>query len=152
MLSRCSLALIRHAAFIDSIIKIFLNHLSGSRKQAQKRIVRMLVIVVILFAFCWLPYHVVFLYIDFFHPVRTQALVTAILLSQWLVFASSTCNPVVYALLNQNFRREFIDMLSSCKIKINNETCGKMACGAKVQTFDSSNTTHSVSYVFESSV
>lgn len=88
---------------------------SESRHHAQQRVIRMLIVVVILFAFCWLPYHVTFIYIDYFSPIRTQALVTSILFSQWLVFASSACNPVVYALLNQNYRREFVKMLAFCK-------------------------------------
>lgn len=100
---------INHIRYVFYKTKIFV---SESRLRGQQRVIRMLIVVVILFAACWLPYHVIFIYIDYFSPIRTQALVTSILFSQWLVFASSACNPVVYALLNRNYRGEFVKMLA----------------------------------------
>lgn len=73
----------------------------------------MLVIVVVLFAACWFPFHIVFIYIEF-HPQTyepTQAIFSLVLFVQWLMFANSACNPLVYAVLNLNYRREFIRIL-----------------------------------------
>ena len=72
----------------------------------------MLVIVVVLFGFCWLPYHIVYMYLDFSQSQLTQALTSFVLFVQWLMFANSALNPVVYAVLNENFRREFVAMFS----------------------------------------
>ena len=80
-------------------------------QQRQKRIVRMLVIVVVLFAVCWLPYHILFLYMDFGQPEMTYSIVSAILSTQWLIYSNSACNPIVYAVFNTNYRREFSRML-----------------------------------------
>ena len=81
--------------------------------RVQKKAVRMLVIVVMLFGFCWLPYHISYLYIDFSQTEQlTQALTSFVLFAQWLMFANSACNPFVYAVLNDNFRREFVAMVS----------------------------------------
>lgn len=80
-------------------------------QQRQKRIVRMLVIVVVLFAVCWLPYHILFLYIDFGQPEMTYSILSAIMSTQWFIYSNSVCNPIVYAVFNANYRREFSRML-----------------------------------------
>lgn len=71
----------------------------------------MLVIVVVLFAVCWLPYHIIFLYMDFGQPQVTYSLISAIMSTQWFIYSNSACNPVVYAVFNANYRREFVRML-----------------------------------------
>lgn len=77
----------------------------------QGKTVRMLIIVVVLFGFCWLPYHIVYMYLDFSQSQYTQAITSLVLIVQLLVFVNSACNPVVYAALNVNFRREFFAIL-----------------------------------------
>lgn len=77
----------------------------------QGKTVRMLIIVVVLFGFCWLPYHIVFMYLDFSQSQYTQVITSLVVIVQLLVFVNSACNPVVYAVLNVNFRREFSAML-----------------------------------------
>lgn len=79
----------------------------GARR-AKRSVIRMLVIVVVLFSFCWLPYHTLVLYDNFagarkINPIFFQMM----MFSLWLSFANSCCNPVVYAVLNRNYRREF---------------------------------------------
>ncbi|KAL9984549.1 hypothetical protein ACROYT_G006857 [Oculina patagonica] len=83
-------------------------------QQRQKRIVRMLVVVVVLFAVCWLPYHIIFLYMDFGQPQMTYSILAAIMSTQWFIYSNSACNPIVYAVFNANYRREFSRMLR-CK-------------------------------------
>ncbi|KAJ7391676.1 hypothetical protein OS493_017373 [Desmophyllum pertusum] len=77
----------------------------GARR-AKKSVIRMLVIVVVLFSVCWLPFHVVVLY-DNFGGKYTNVVLELVMFSLWLSFANSCCNPVVYAVLNRNYRREF---------------------------------------------
>ena len=71
----------------------------------------MLVIVVVLFAVCWLPYHILFLYMDFGEHEMTYSIVSAIMSTQWFIYSNSACNPVVYAVFNTNYRNEFTRML-----------------------------------------
>jgi len=79
----------------------------GARR-AKKSVIRMLVIVVVLFTFCWLPYHILVLYDNFAgQRVVTPVFFQMVMFSLWLSFANSCCNPVVYAVLNRNYRREF---------------------------------------------
>ena len=85
--------------------------ISSVSHERQKRIVRMLVIVVVLFAVCWLPYHILFLFMDFGEPPMTYSIVAAITSTQWFIYANSAFNPIVYAVFNVNYRREFSRML-----------------------------------------
>ena len=71
----------------------------------------MLLIVVALFAIFWLPYHILFLYLDFRQPDVTYSILAAIMSTQWLIYCNSACNPIVYAVFNANYRREFSRML-----------------------------------------
>lgn len=66
----------------------------------------MLVVVVVLFTVCWLPYHVMMMY-DNFGGKRTGTVFQLIMFGFWLSFANSCCNPIVYAVLNRNYRKEF---------------------------------------------
>ena len=68
----------------------------------------MLVIVVVLFLVCWLPYHVMTLYQNF-KPESPRHIVffQVLMFSLWLMFSNSCCNPIVYAVFNRNYRREF---------------------------------------------
>ena len=77
----------------------------------------MLVVVVALFSFCWLPYHILVLY-DNFAGKPTRVFFQTMMFSLWLSFANSCCNPVVYAVLNRNYRREFGRLLRYVRLEI----------------------------------
>lgn len=78
----------------------------------QRKVIKMLAIVVVLFAICWLPYHIGYMYVDFTMSQLTPPFISFILFAQWLMFANSACNPIVYAALNSNFKTEFFLILS----------------------------------------
>lgn len=80
----------------------------------------MLVVVVILFAFLWLPLYAINVRI-FFGPQPDENGVefdlltrTLIPLAQWLALSSSSVNPVVYCLFSGKFRAGFLDLVSAC--------------------------------------
>lgn len=80
--------------------------------RTHKKVINMLVIVIVIFAVCWIPYHVLFLYLDEtsgFSTTKEQTILA--LFFQWLMYANSACNPIVYAVCNLNYRREFLDMI-----------------------------------------
>ncbi|XP_031562338.1 galanin receptor type 1-like [Actinia tenebrosa] len=84
--------------------------------KAQKHIIRMFNVVVFFFALCWLPYHVLFLYMDYAMAELTSTMLSLVLFTQWLVYANSACDPILYAVFNTNYRRQFTQMLKfSCK-------------------------------------
>ncbi|XP_049767981.1 tachykinin-like peptides receptor 99D [Schistocerca cancellata] len=74
----------------------------------KKRVIKMLVIVVTLFAVCWLPlqtYNVlqdVFPYINEYHYINIIWFCC-----DWLAMSNSCYNPFIYGIYNEKFKREF---------------------------------------------
>ncbi|XP_061185583.1 galanin receptor 2a-like [Saccostrea echinata] len=80
------------------------------RSQTRRRgkVTRMVFIVVLLFAVCWLPVHV-FQLIRIFNPhfPKTTPVYVLKMISHTLSYANSIVNPFVYAFLNDGFRKAF---------------------------------------------
>lgn len=88
------------------------------RLKQKKRAIKMLVTVVVLFIICWLP-------IQTFNAVGEKASnMTPVATLQWKAFLkclalSSSCyNPIVYAFMNENFRKNFANLLRCGKHRI----------------------------------
>ncbi|KTG06469.1 hypothetical protein cypCar_00026692 [Cyprinus carpio] len=92
----------------------------------KKRAVRMMATVVLLFAACWAPFHLVSLLLDYGttkHLVHfplaycqldldldSEFLLVSVV--QILGFSNSVCNPLVYAALNTTFKRDLLALLT----------------------------------------
>lgn len=80
--------------------------------KAKKRVTKMVVIVVLIFALCWLPIQVIFLvqYLntDFEVSIVSSAIHMA---ANCLAYMNSCVNPILYAFLSENFRRSFRRLL-----------------------------------------
>ncbi|KAG8185914.1 hypothetical protein JTE90_010701 [Oedothorax gibbosus] len=76
--------------------------------KSKQRVAHMLVAIMLLFAFCWLPYHIYFLYTyynaDVIHARFIQHVYLAI---YWLAMSNSCYNPIVYYVMNSSFRSYF---------------------------------------------
>lgn len=91
--------------------------------RAKKRVTKMVVIVVLIFALCWLPIQVIFL-VQHFDPdyeltTETSSINMA---ANCLAYMNSCVNPILYAFLSENFRRSFRRLL--CCLP---EPCSKYA-------------------------
>jgi len=71
----------------------------------------MLIVVVTLFAVCWLPLHVFNITLDFVPHLRSEdqpeasSIVAAIFTTaHWLAMSNSFVNPIIYGFLNDSFR------------------------------------------------
>ncbi|MGH0147977.1 UNVERIFIED_CONTAM: hypothetical protein FKN15_040978 [Acipenser sinensis] len=88
----------------------------------KRRAVKMMVVVVLLFAFCWTPFHLVSILTDYgklwLPPEQELLLFTAV---QLLGFSNSVCNPVVYAALNDNFKKRVLCLLLQRGAKMRRE-------------------------------
>jgi 7 transmembrane receptor (rhodopsin family) len=77
---------------------------------SRRRVARLLIVVAVLFASSWLPYHAVSLYFNFVkknEPVSLAVLSVALLLGH----SQSAQNPIVYCIMSTTFRRAMISAL-----------------------------------------
>ena len=79
---------------------------------ARRKVIRMLAIVVVRFALCWLPCYINH-YFMFFQPAVLEKIPIAVFtLSFWLGHANSAINPLFCIVLNRRFRKAFLDALT----------------------------------------
>ncbi|XP_075999769.1 pyroglutamylated RF-amide peptide receptor [Genypterus blacodes] len=93
-----------------------------SRK--KKRAVKMMITIVLLFTVCWAPFHTVhmlFEYNDLENKYDGVTLNTIIAIVQAIGFFNSFNNPIVYAFMNENFKKSCVATLSNCIRKPNQQ-------------------------------
>ncbi|KAL8593543.1 hypothetical protein ACOMHN_058101 [Nucella lapillus] len=84
---------------------------NGVIRRCRLKVVKMLAVMVALFALSWLPLHVIYLHLYFrsSHDAQQLQMVynVALPIAQWLELSNSGINPIVYCFFSNNFRREF---------------------------------------------
>ncbi|XP_025729893.1 pyroglutamylated RF-amide peptide receptor [Callorhinus ursinus] len=86
----------------------------------KKRAVIMMVTVVALFAACWAPFHIVHMiteYSNFEKEYDDVTIKMIFAIVQIIGFSNSICNPIVYAFLNENFKKNFLSVVCYCIVK-----------------------------------
>ncbi|XP_050681773.1 substance-K receptor-like [Leptidea sinapis] len=74
----------------------------------KKRVIKMLVLVVVLFALCWLPLQSYLLLQSFFPSINEYKYINVIFFCfDWLAMSNSCYNPFIYAIYNEKFKKEF---------------------------------------------
>lgn len=89
---------------------------SSKRKRSERKVTRMVSIVVAVFVFCWLPF-----YVFNVTSVTGSISTTPILRSTFafvvvLGYANSCANPILYAFLSENFKKSFQNVLCLKKV------------------------------------
>ncbi|XP_062864714.1 tachykinin receptor 3a [Trichomycterus rosablanca] len=83
--------------------------------RAKRKVVKMMIIVVVTFAICWLPYHIYFLITGLNKAlVRWKSIQQVYLSVMWLAMSSTMYNPIIYCCLNSRFRAGFKRALRWC--------------------------------------
>ena len=78
----------------------------AAAEKSKRKVVRLLVVIVLVFAICWFPNYVDH-YIWFVRPELSNSLPVEVQLCfLWLAHANSAINPCLYILLNSKFRKE----------------------------------------------
>lgn len=95
---------------------------SSKRKKSEKKVTRMVSIVVAVFIFCWLPF-----YIFNVSSVSVFIVPTPVLKGMFdfvvvLTYANSCANPILYAFLSDNFKKSFQNVLCLMKVSGMDET------------------------------
>ncbi|XP_023124835.1 tachykinin receptor 3a [Amphiprion ocellaris] len=93
--------------------------------RAKRKVVKMMIIVVVTFALCWLPYHVYFIVTGLNVRLSKWKYIQQVYLSMmWLAMSSTMYNPIIYCCLNSRFRAGFKRAFRWCpfiKVSINDE-------------------------------
>ncbi|XP_037836843.1 galanin receptor 2a [Kryptolebias marmoratus] len=76
-------------------------------RQAKRKVTKMIIIVAALFCLCWLPHHLLILWMWFGHFPLNHATYILRVLSHLVAYANSCLNPIVYALVSKHFRKGF---------------------------------------------
>ncbi|XP_066903444.1 tachykinin-like peptides receptor 86C [Halyomorpha halys] len=76
--------------------------------KSKRKVVKMFILIVIVFAVCWLPYHLYFIYTHHRKDVVYTKYVQHIYLGfYWLAMANAMMNPAIYYFMNPRFREYF---------------------------------------------
>ncbi|CAF4779322.1 unnamed protein product [Pieris macdunnoughi] len=79
------------------------NHMKN-----KKRVIKMLVLVVALFAICWLPLQSYLLLQTLFPSINEYKYINVLFFCfDWLAMSNSCYNPFIYAIYNEKFKKEF---------------------------------------------
>lgn len=83
------------------------------------QVVRMFIAVVTIFAICWLPYHMFYVYAYHQpHITSTSSTPHLFLAFYWLAMANSMVNPIIYYWMNRRFRHYFQRILCFCCFRL----------------------------------
>ncbi|XP_031549152.1 QRFP-like peptide receptor [Actinia tenebrosa] len=109
--------------YIIIIRKLWRRRVPGNRSElnrqaairSRKSVIKMLIVVLVVFALCWLPVHIMHVLINFFyHPVFRQLSPWIVMMLFWISHANSAINPYIFITMNQSFRKIALSVLSRC--------------------------------------
>ncbi|KAL7880004.1 hypothetical protein SRHO_G00022580 [Serrasalmus rhombeus] len=94
--------------------------LSGSREKDRnlRRITRLVLVVVAAFIICWTPIHIFILLKAIVAIPETTTVMAAYFLCVALGYTNSSLNPILYAFLDENFKRCFKDFCLPARGKV----------------------------------
>ena len=77
--------------------------------RAKKKVTRLIIVVVALFCLCWLPSHIMWIWMNYFTLTvkRTYFFYYLRICAHVMAYGNSAMNPVIYAFLSANFRKGF---------------------------------------------
>ncbi|ODN06402.1 Tachykinin-like peptide receptor 99D [Orchesella cincta] len=83
--------------------------------KSKRRVVKMMIVVVTIFAFCWLPFHMYFILVSLSPNLTNYQFVQEVYLGiYWLAMSNSMYNPIIYCWMNNRFRRGFQQVFRWC--------------------------------------
>ncbi|XP_054262659.1 tachykinin-like peptides receptor 99D [Macrosteles quadrilineatus] len=83
--------------------------------KSKRRVVKMMIVVVLIFAVCWLPFHIYFIITSHIPEITNSPYIQDIFLFiYWLAMSNSMYNPIIYCWMNMRFRRGFKQFFSCC--------------------------------------
>ncbi|MBN3284862.1 GPR83 protein, partial [Polyodon spathula] len=83
-----------------------------AHRRNKRKSIKMLVLVVVVFAICWFPLNC---YVVLISSLGIQSRNTLYFALHWLAMSSTCYNPFIYCWLNESFRSELKSLLSMCR-------------------------------------
>ncbi|XP_029553347.1 pyroglutamylated RF-amide peptide receptor-like [Salmo trutta] len=112
----------------DSSVLNTMNHREVNKiSRKKKRAVKMMITIVLLFTICWAPFHTVHMLFEYNDLEKNSDEVTVnmiIAIVQAIGFSNSFNNPIIYAFMNENFKKSCVATLSRCLRKPSNHRGG----------------------------
>ncbi|XP_062382944.1 pyroglutamylated RF-amide peptide receptor [Sardina pilchardus] len=107
----------------DSSVLSTMNHREVNKiSRKKKRAVKMMITIVLLFTICWAPFHTVHMLFEYndlekhYNEVTVNMIIAVV---QAIGFFNSFNNPIIYAFMNENFKKSCLSTLSTCLLKPN---------------------------------
>ncbi|XP_051523875.1 pyroglutamylated RF-amide peptide receptor-like [Myxocyprinus asiaticus] len=101
----------------DSSVLSTMNHREINKiSRKKKRAVKMMIAIVLLFTICWAPFHIVHMLFEYndleknYNEVTVNMIIAVV---QAIGFSNSFNNPIVYAFMNENFKKSCVATLSA---------------------------------------
>ncbi|KAJ8924451.1 hypothetical protein NQ315_007248 [Exocentrus adspersus] len=91
-----------------------MNASTEGQLRSRRKAAKMLVAVVVMFAFCFLPVHLLSVLRLTVKLTNSEVNRTLSLISHWLCYANSAVNPIIYNFMSGKFRKEFRRAFDSC--------------------------------------
>ncbi|XP_050305848.1 orexin receptor type 2-like [Anthonomus grandis grandis] len=92
-----------------------MNATTEGQLRSRRKAAKMLVAVVVMFAFCFLPVHllsILRLTVGLSNSVANRSIS---MMSHWLCYANSAVNPIIYNFMSGKFRQEFKSAFFQCR-------------------------------------
>ncbi|MCI4393978.1 hypothetical protein PGIGA_G00163390 [Pangasianodon gigas] len=83
----------------------------GRRRRSERKVTRMVVVIVVAFVLCWLPFYMINIVNLIFILPENSVTVGVYFFSVILTYANSCANPILYGFLSDNFRQSFRKVL-----------------------------------------
>ncbi|KAK9510878.1 hypothetical protein O3M35_005566 [Rhynocoris fuscipes] len=100
---------------------------AGTQAQlrSRRKAAKMLVCVVLMFALCYFPVHLLSILRYTVDIPQNDITVALSMLSHWLCYANSATNPLIYNFMSGKYRKEFRKTLTCCFIGKNDRICAR---------------------------
>ncbi|XP_071133161.1 allatostatin-A receptor-like [Mytilus edulis] len=93
---------------------------SATNRKPMKRVAKRILVVVIVFAICWLPYHLINMFIAFEKFYNYILIYSILATSELLSYANSCINPILYTFLSTKYRQSVRKLLCCKRARQNN--------------------------------
>uniref|UniRef100_A0A8C4XD60 Galanin receptor type 1 n=1 Tax=Erpetoichthys calabaricus TaxID=27687 RepID=A0A8C4XD60_ERPCA len=81
------------------------KNMSKKSERSKKKTAQTVLLVVAVFLICWMPHHIVAMWVEFGKFPLNDASFAFRIISHCLAYGNSCINPIIYAFLSENFRK-----------------------------------------------